>query len=87
MEKMIQVRCKNNGKTIEVPVGSNLKDIYEKSGLEMKYGPLSAHVNNKVEGMHYRGVSRHHHLQWYPRLHPQPVLRALQGSTRTFRSL
>ena len=51
---MIQVRCKNNGKTIEVPVGSNLKDIYEKSGLEMKYGPLSAHVNNKVEGMHYR---------------------------------
>ncbi len=54
MEKMIQVRCKNNGKTIEVPVGSNLKDIYEKSGLEMKYGPLSAHVNNKVEGMHYR---------------------------------
>ena len=54
MEKMIQVRCKNNGETIEVPVGSNLNDIYEKSGLEMKYGPLSAHVNNKVEGMHYR---------------------------------
>ena len=54
MEKTIQVRCKNNGATIEVPVGSNLKDIYKKSGLEMKYGPLSAHVNNKVEGMHYR---------------------------------
>ena len=54
MEKMIQVRCKNNGETIEIPVGSNLKDIYEKAGLEMKYGPLSAHVNNKVEGMHYR---------------------------------
>ena len=54
MEKMIQVRCKNNGEIIEVPVGSNLNDIYEKSGLEMKYGPLSAHVNNKVEGMHYR---------------------------------
>ena len=54
MEKMIQVRCKNNGATIEVPVGSNLEDIYRKSGVEMKYGPLSAHVNNKVEGMHYR---------------------------------
>ena len=54
MEKTIQVRCKNNGATIEVPVGSNLKDIYKKSGLEMKYGPLTAHVNNKVEGMHYR---------------------------------
>ena len=48
MEKTIQVRCKNNGATIEVPVGSNLKDIYKKSGLEMKYGPLTAHVNNKV---------------------------------------
>ena len=54
MEKTIQVRCQNNGTTIEVPIGSNLQDIYEKSGLEMKYGPLSAHVNNKVEGMHYR---------------------------------
>ena len=54
MEKTIQVHCQNNGTTIEVPIGSNLEDIYEKSGLEMKYGPLSAHVNNKVEGMHYR---------------------------------
>ena len=54
MEKTIQVRCQNNGTTIEVPIGSNLQDIYEKSGLEMRYGPLSAHVNNKVEGMHYR---------------------------------
>ena len=54
MEKTIQVRCQNNGTTIEVPIGSNLQDIYEKSGLEIKYGPLSAHVNNKVEGMHYR---------------------------------
>ena len=54
MEKTIQVRCKNNGTTIEVPAGSNLEDIYKKSGLKMQYGPLSAHVNNKVEGMHYR---------------------------------
>ena len=54
MEKTIQVHCQNNGKTIEVPIGSNLEEIYKKSGLEMQYGPLSAHVNNKVEGMHYR---------------------------------
>ena len=54
MEKTIQVHCQNNGKTIEVPIGSNLEEIYKKSGLEIQYGPLSAHVNNKVEGMHYR---------------------------------
>ena len=39
---------------VEVPLGSNLEDVYQKSGLNMKYGPLSAHVNNKVEGMHFR---------------------------------
>ena len=35
-------------------MGANLKEIYQLSGLQMKYGPISAHVNNKVEGMHYR---------------------------------
>ena len=40
MEKTIQVRCQNNGTTIEVPIGSNLQDIYEKSGLEIRlYSP------------------------------------------------
>ena len=35
MEKTIQVHCQNNGTTIEVPIGSNLEDIYKKSGLKM----------------------------------------------------
>ena len=54
MEQMIKVYVKNNGTEVEVPLGSNLEDVYQKSGLDMKYGPVSAHVNNKVEGMHFR---------------------------------
>ena len=54
MEQMVKICCRNNGATIEVPAGSTLEEIYAKLGLEMKFGPISAHVNNKVEGMHYR---------------------------------
>ena len=54
MEQTIKVYVKNNGMELEVPLGSNLEDVYLKSGLDMKYGPISAHVNNKVEGMHFR---------------------------------
>ena len=54
MEKTIIIRCKNNNQQIEVPVGSALSDIYERSGMTMEYGPVCARVNNKVEGMHYR---------------------------------
>ena len=54
MEQTIKVHIKNNGKTIEVPLGCNLETVYQLSGLEMKHGPISAHVNNKVEGMHFR---------------------------------
>ena len=54
MEQLVKIFCRNNGATIEVPAGSTLEDVYAKLGLEMKFGPISAHVNNKVEGMHYR---------------------------------
>ena len=54
MEQMVKILCRNNGATIDVPAGSTLEDIYAKLGLEMKFGPINAHVNNKVEGMHYR---------------------------------
>jgi uridine kinase len=54
MEQLVKILCRNNGATIEVPAGSTLEDVYAKLGLEMKFGPISAHVNNKVEGMHYR---------------------------------
>ena len=54
MKQMIQIRCKNNGKTQKVAVGSTLSEIFSESGLSMEHGPVSARVNNKVEGMHYR---------------------------------
>ncbi len=50
----VTVRCKNNGKTIDIEAGSRLSEIYGKLGLNMEYGPVSAKVNNRVEGMHYR---------------------------------
>ena len=48
------IRCLNNDTEIEVPAGSTLMDVFGQSGLQMQYGPICAHVNNKVEGMHYR---------------------------------
>ena len=54
MEQTIKVHVKNNGQTIVVPLGSTLEEVYQLTGLEMKYAPVSAHVNNKVEGMHFR---------------------------------
>ena len=54
MEQTVRIHCRNNGTTIEAPIGSTLEDIYPQTGLQMKHGPISAHVNNKVEGMHFR---------------------------------
>ena len=54
MKQMIQIRCKNNKKTQNVPIGSTLSEIFRELNLNMDYGPLSAKVNNKVEGLHFR---------------------------------
>mgnify|MGYP002623973795 CR=1 FL=1 len=54
MEQQIQIRCKNNKKTLNISIGSTLSEIFSLLGLQMEYGPVSARVNNKVEGMHYR---------------------------------
>ena len=54
MRQVLHIRCKNNKKTQEVPMGSTLSDIYKEINLQMPYGPVSAKVNNKVEGLHYR---------------------------------
>ena len=58
MRETVQIRCKNDGKILTVPIGSTLEEIYEQFGIEMTYGPVSAKVNNKVEGMHYRVYNR-----------------------------
>ncbi len=58
MEKTIFVYCKNDGKDYEVPVGSTLEELFAQTGLTLLHGPINAHVNNKVEGMHYRIYKR-----------------------------
>jgi len=50
----VEIRCKNNKKTQKVAIGSTLSEVFQELNLEMKYGPVSAKVNNKVEGMRYR---------------------------------
>ena len=58
MEQTISIHVRNIDKTIEVPMGSTLEEIYEMTGMKMAYGPISARVNNKVEGMHYRAYKQ-----------------------------
>ena len=54
MTQMITIRCQNDGQKYEVPAGSTLEEFYAMTDLQMTHGPINAHVNNKVEGMHYR---------------------------------
>ena len=54
MEQTISIFCKNTDSELQVPMGCTLEEVYRQAGLEMKYGPVTAKVNNKVEGMHYR---------------------------------
>lgn len=51
---MLQIYCKNNKETREIPEGISLIDIYRELGLNMPYGPVSAKVNNKVENLNFR---------------------------------
>ena len=54
MEQTVKIHCNNNDRAYDVVVGSTLEDIYKQTGIQMEFGPISARVNNKVEGMHYR---------------------------------
>ena len=54
MKQMLQIRCKNNKKTLNVEIGSTLSDVFGKLNIDIPSGPISAKVNNKVEGMHFR---------------------------------
>ena len=50
----ITIRCKNTGEHVRVPLGSTLYEVYDLCGLQMQYGPVSARINNKVQGLNYR---------------------------------
>ena len=53
-KRQVEILCKNTGKKLQADYGCTLSEIFEQAGVEMKFGPMSARVNNKVEGMHYR---------------------------------
>ena len=54
MEPNITIRCKNNGKAMDVAMGSTLEEIFLQLPMTLPYPPIVAHVNNKEEGMHFR---------------------------------
>ena len=54
MKQTVQIRCKNNKKTVNISIGSSLSEIFDEINLKMDFGPVSAKVNNKVEGLNYR---------------------------------
>lgn len=54
MKQVIQIRCKNNKKIVNINIGSTLSDVFREINLDMPFGPVCAKVNNKVEGLHYR---------------------------------
>lgn len=53
MGKNITIRCANTGRSHRVPMGYTLEEVYELLDLQMPYGPTSAKVNHKVEGLHF----------------------------------
>lgn len=54
MSETIIIYCKNNNSYKEVPIGSSLLDIYGMMGSPLRFLPMNAQVNNKVEGLNYR---------------------------------
>ena len=79
MEKTVKVTCLNNGQDYDIPMGSNLSEALQLMNLTMEHEPILAHVNNKVEGMHYRIYKpKRVHLGIGPAcLHAHPVFHPL----------
>lgn len=53
-DNTVKIYCRNTQSYISVPVGSTLIDVYKMLELRMPYGPSSAKVNNKTEGLTYK---------------------------------
>ena len=54
MAELLRIRCKNNKKSKNIAIGSTLLEVYREFNLDFPYGPCSAKVNNKVEGLGFR---------------------------------
>ena len=44
MEQTVQILIKNNGQTIEVPMGAQLEEVYQLSGLQMEHESIYPHT-------------------------------------------
>ena len=53
MERTINILCKNNGETIEMPLGSTVFEAYEALDVKMEHGVACAEVNNTVRSLNY----------------------------------
>lgn len=54
MKETITIFCKNTKTYKDFPIATTLLDIYRGFGSPLKYCPMNAHVNNKVEGLSFR---------------------------------
>ena len=54
MKHMLQICCKNNNISKEIPIGSTLLEIYHEFNLDFPFQVVSAKVNNRSEGLNYR---------------------------------
>ena len=54
MRSQISIRCKNNDRQEKFDIGTSLWDVYRRLDVGLPYGPVSARVNNRVEGMNFR---------------------------------
>ncbi len=53
MEHKVQIRCKNNKKTLKVRVGTQLSEVFNQINLQMPFPPVCARVNNRLQGLNY----------------------------------
>lgn len=58
MKQTVKIRCKNNGETKEIAIGSTLKEAYEAFGLSMEEGATLTTSRTRPEGIpkHSKGI-------------------------------
>ncbi|MCD8043207.1 MAG: nucleoside kinase [Tannerellaceae bacterium] len=54
MADVVTIYCKNNNRSVDVPTGSSLVEVYKLCGEPLFLPPLNAYVNNKVESLDFR---------------------------------
>ncbi|MDR2042048.1 MAG: nucleoside kinase [Tannerella sp.] len=53
-ETTLSIYCKNNNTFVAVPQGASLIEIYDLAGAPLRHPPMSARVNQRVEGLDSR---------------------------------